>query len=483
MAEDAAAAVPLKQDCEKEKEKEDSETKPPAKSEICWGYRPTVEPMVLVFMFSFVLAYSVLGGLFLERVCRTSDIASCTSEERAYSSRLVMYKTIIEAIVPAIVSLFLGPWSDKYGRKPIFIWCFSGNFISYGLYCGLSLIPELEAEWLLLPSIVNTFSGGMLNLMAIANVYIVDISSPEEKEIRLGVLDASQYLSLMLGAGLASPLFGAMSYAGVFGVAVGCMAFCLLYTLLYLPESRPRAPQTEKSEGCCGGVFELDLVREALQSCLRRRPYYGRTVIIIVVFVIVSNIIILIGEANVMFLFLNQKFHWTIQDAQLFQFYNSGVTAIGTLLGVMLFVRMLKLSDGCVALITFGCKIAGYLVHAWSPESWYMYLGGAIAALGGMVWVLARTMIARMVPKDEIGKVFAMSVTLEAVTPLIATPVYTGFFGVTIDTFPGAFHVLSASVMVVDLILILIAAYLGRGAAKEEAAAKIQRKEKSLSQS
>ena len=37
------------------------------------------------------------------------------------ASLILMTRSIIESIVPALLSLFLGPWSDIYGRKSIML--------------------------------------------------------------------------------------------------------------------------------------------------------------------------------------------------------------------------------------------------------------------------------------------------------------------------------------------------------------------------
>ncbi|XP_049770270.1 proton-coupled folate transporter-like [Schistocerca cancellata] len=179
----------------------------PAPAVKWWRIRPTVEPLVLLFMFSYVVSSTVVSGLFLDRVCGSSDPNVCTNEDRAYSTTLTACKGIIEAVMPAVVSLFIGSWSDKFGRRPIFIWSFAGNTICFGLLSALSAIPGLAPEWLLMPSIAATFSGGLMNHMAVANVYIADISPVGQKELRLGILDASQYSAMMLASGLSTPLF------------------------------------------------------------------------------------------------------------------------------------------------------------------------------------------------------------------------------------------------------------------------------------
>lgn len=38
------------------------------------------------------------------------------------------WKSGLQNLVPALLSLFLGPWSDRYGRKPIIVLSLTGKF-------------------------------------------------------------------------------------------------------------------------------------------------------------------------------------------------------------------------------------------------------------------------------------------------------------------------------------------------------------------
>jgi PCFT/HCP family folate transporter-like MFS transporter 1/3 len=44
---------------------------------------------------------------------------------------LLMYKTVIESCIPVILSLFVGPWSDHHGRKPLILWPMFGMFFQF----------------------------------------------------------------------------------------------------------------------------------------------------------------------------------------------------------------------------------------------------------------------------------------------------------------------------------------------------------------
>lgn len=43
------------------------------------------------------------------------------SMAQPYAALIIMSKSFMESISPSFLLLFLGPWSDKYGRKPVML--------------------------------------------------------------------------------------------------------------------------------------------------------------------------------------------------------------------------------------------------------------------------------------------------------------------------------------------------------------------------
>ena len=51
----------------------------------------------------------------------TNDTKDIEIIVQKYAARIFMTQTMIESIIPAFISLFIGPWSDKFGRKPVIL--------------------------------------------------------------------------------------------------------------------------------------------------------------------------------------------------------------------------------------------------------------------------------------------------------------------------------------------------------------------------
>jgi hypothetical protein len=67
--------------------------------------------------------------------------------------------------------------------------------------------------------------------------------------------------------------------------------------------------------------------------------------------------------------------------------------------------------------------------------------------------IAARTMLSKISPLKEIGKINSFIAVIDSTTPLWGNPMYSAVYRLTIDSFPGAFFILSAVFTVPPLIL------------------------------
>jgi PCFT/HCP family folate transporter-like MFS transporter 1/3 len=112
----------------------------------CWLI---LDPAIFLAMLGQALSSAVITQLFLVRYCQAMfplNATKCdmlvykidTQEAREleavlepHVTILQMYKTVIEACIPVILSLFVGPWSDHHGRKPLILWPMFGMFFQF----------------------------------------------------------------------------------------------------------------------------------------------------------------------------------------------------------------------------------------------------------------------------------------------------------------------------------------------------------------
>lgn len=78
-----------------------------------------------------------------------------------------------------------------------------------------------------------------------------------------------------------------------------------------------------------------------------------------------------------------------------------------------------------------------------------------ITLLKGVATPLCRSILASTAPSGEIGKIYALTTSLESLAPIGSAPAYTFVYTYTIDTFPGAFNLLSASILLICVLCLL----------------------------
>ncbi len=127
-------------------------------------------------------------------------------------------------------SPILGCLSDAYGRRPLLLLGFCGlglNFIATGLATAL---------WMLIA--VRLVGGAMQANAAVANAYVADITAPEERARRFGLLGAMFGVGFIVGPVMGG-LLGSIHLQLPFFVAGAFALLNWLYGYFVLPESLP----------------------------------------------------------------------------------------------------------------------------------------------------------------------------------------------------------------------------------------------------
>ncbi|MGD0586355.1 MAG: MFS transporter [Oryzomonas sp.] len=160
---------------------------------------PFIMLTVLIDMVSIGLIIPVLPTL----------VGSFTGSQ---SDQAFWYGVVVFAfgIANFFASPVLGALSDAYGRRPLLLLGFCGlglNFFATGLATAL---------WMLIA--VRLVGGAMQANAAVANAYVADITPPEERAKRFGMLGAMFGCGFIIGPRQANPLASLRALASLSGV-------------------------------------------------------------------------------------------------------------------------------------------------------------------------------------------------------------------------------------------------------------------------
>jgi DHA1 family tetracycline resistance protein-like MFS transporter len=127
-----------------------------------------------------------------------------------------------------LASPLLGALSDHFGRRPMLLLGFLGLGLSFFVTAMSTTIWGLIA--------VRIVSGAMQANAAIANAYVADITPPEQRAKRFGLIGAMMGVGFIIGPVMGG-LLGAIKLQLPFLVAGGLAIVNLLYGYFVLPES------------------------------------------------------------------------------------------------------------------------------------------------------------------------------------------------------------------------------------------------------
>ncbi len=126
----------------------------------------------------------------------------------------------------------LGALSDAYGRRPIMLLGF------FGLALNFFATALATALWMLIAA--RLVGGAMQANISVANAYVADITPPQERARRFGMLGAMFGVGFILGP-VTGGLLGAINLQLPFFAAGSLALVNLAYGYLVVPESLPQA--------------------------------------------------------------------------------------------------------------------------------------------------------------------------------------------------------------------------------------------------
>jgi len=324
------------------------------------------------------------------------------------SKELGMSELGIGAIV-AVFSLMqflfnpaLGTISDRIGRRPVILITQLMTVASYILFSFSTTF------WILLLSRIIGGLGG--SNIGVAQAYIADITSKEDRAKGMGVIGAAFGLGFVFG-----PLVGALlSKYGYAAAGFGSATFSFLafvYTVIVLPESLTE----KKTHQSRIKLFDIKYVKEVITH-----PLIG-----ILVF-LYSIIIFSIANIYGTFAILGYKFyHFSDQqNGMLF-----GISGVFSVIVQAVFLKKLsnKFSDKSLMLGASFLLMIGLALFPYGINFLDVAIVMSIYTIGAAVLQpLLPSMISKHSPQDQQGSILGVSQSFSAFARVLG-PLWGGF--------------------------------------------------------
>jgi len=303
-------------------------------------------------------------------------------------------------------SPILGALSDQYGRRPVLLLGFTGLALSF-FVTGFA-----TALWMLVA--VRLVSGALQANAAVAQAYVADISAPEERAKRFGMLGAMFGMGFVLGPVMGG-ILGAVNLHLPFFVAGTLAIVNAIYGVYVLPESLPverRKPIDWSRANPLGALKQL-------------RELHG-----------VGKLVVVVGLSSLAqfvmhttwVLYTSFKFGWGPKENG-WSLFAVGVMSV-LVQGGLIRVALKRSTPQKIALAGLVSSVLCYAGWGAATEGWMMYAVIGLNVLGYMTNAALQTLISNAADQHSQGRTLGAVASLNSLTAVMAPVLGAALLGV-----------------------------------------------------
>ena len=379
-------------------------------------------------------------------------------------NRFNLGRSWANSVIAIIVSLFVGGFTDRFGFKMTLTMSFIGvllqGAVDWIFYIFLEDIPLyfLYAHLLFNP----LTSGYYLALYGLINTFV----SKDKLATRISFADGGYTIGWIIGVTPSAPLFRALGYYGVYAIHDVLYIIALLYHLI-LVRNHPRGREMNPGEGKTKEKMEnldqsmskqktvimvakagtVDVIKDLFNTLLKPRPHHMRPLIILT-FIGMTCYYTTGNDYSLTYAYMYLMFGVTPEQYSLFSAASSIVSLI-CLFGLMPLMRQVfKLHESIISVLvlTVGAGLVTLSALAQELIPGFLVIF-SLANVRYLCYPNGRSLLSKMVNDDEVPKMYGFLNVITNTVSLIGIPLYRGIYDATLETFPGAFLMLSAGLL------------------------------------
>jgi len=396
---------------------------------------PTGRRAAFIFIFLTVLMDVLALGVIIPVLPKL--VESFVGGDTPKAAHLYGLFGTVWALMQFICSPFLGVLSDRFGRRPVILLSCFGLGVDY---FAMALAPTLA--WLFVGRVVSGITAASVGA---AGAYIADVTPPEKRAARFGMLGAAWGLGFVIGPALGG-ILGGQSPRLPFWVAGGLSLLNAAYGLFVLPESLPRERRSTFSWKKANPVGALVL--------LRSYPRLTGLAVVFMLYQLAHQVL-----PSVFVLYSGHRYGWKEIDV------GTCLAAVGVC-GVIVqggLVRPIvaRLGERRAMLTGLCFGIAGFSIYGLATSGRGMWAGIPVFAFMGLFSPSVMGVMSRLVDPTQQGQLQGATSCLGGITGLIGPALFTSTFAEFIRPgrawqLPGAPFLLAAALLGLAFILTLV---------------------------
>ncbi|KAH8365802.1 hypothetical protein KR093_004455, partial [Drosophila rubida] len=436
----------------------------------------SVEPTMFLYMFAFMMTSVAEQDFFVQKACRvnrnfTADICENLNipENEAYKKKVLettawfhQWDDISGHVFPIILALFLGSFSDRRGRKLPLVMGLFGKLIYSTMVVVNAKMTNWPVEYIIYTATLpSALTGADVAIFASCFAYIADITTVQQRTIRVTILDAVYLTAMPTGVALGSYLFYNVfrkSYADMFAVNATMLVLAIIYTLLALKWQTTPNQRSLRELGCCGfwaDFFDKQHIKDSFGVLLKPRMGHRRSFLYILL-ISMALYTFQRDEGRYLYLYTIDKFDWQVSSYSTFKTFKSSAFVIMMLLAVPVMNKLLGWRDTTIIFIGTWAHAIARLFFYFAPSPTLFYVGAGVCSLGPIVGPMIRSIMSKIVPQSERGIVFAVLSVCDNAVPFISGVCYSQIYRATLNTnYGGGIYLLTIGTQIAVFLLVL----------------------------
>jgi len=324
-------------------------------------------------------------------------IAQLTHEPISGAARWGGWLFFSYALMQFLAAPIIGNLSDRFGRRPLLILSLAMLGIDY-LITGLS--PTIA--WLFVGRTLSGMAGASYTTV---NAYIADITPPEQRAARFGLVGAAFGLGFILGPALGGFVGEHLGLRAPFFVAAALSGANALFGFIVLKESLPRDRRRA-----------FDWRRANPLGSLKALARFPQLVLLITVLVLAQFAHDCLPSTWSYYTML--KFGWGPGQIAW------SLVAIGVLMAIAFAVlpKLLvpRLGEANTVYVGIGFSAIAYAGYAFAPSGWIFYACMIPFTLGSVGGPTLNAILSHQVPADEQGALQGATASVTSLTSVVA---------------------------------------------------------------
>jgi MFS transporter, DHA1 family, tetracycline resistance protein len=394
---------------------------------------PSIAPPRAAFIFLFITVLLDMLALGIIVPVLPKLVVDLLAGDTAHAAVVYGIFGTAWALMQFLVSPLHGALSDRFGRRPMILLSNFGLGLDYIL---MALAPNLW--WLFVGRVISGISAASI---ATSYAYVADVTAPEQRSARFGLLGVAFGAGFVLGPALGG-LAGNVDPRLPFWIAAALSLANTLYGLLVLPESLPPERRASFAWRRANPLGSLALLRA-------QRQLLGLATVHLLGQLAHASL------PNIAVLYMMYRYGWD-ERAVGFTMAAVGVCAM-VVQGALIGPAVARFGERAALLVGLVFGVAGFAAFGLAATGITFLVGIPLLALWGFASPSLFGLMSRRVGASEQGRLQGANASITGVANLIGPGLFAQTFAISIGAgrwhLPGAAFVLAALMLVVAVVI------------------------------